>query len=128
CSGPALQGDSGGPVFDRQGKLTAVLWGSTESETYATCCLRVRAFLNDVLGRRNRGPEVASGAPPSISPGQPYDPAAAKRNDGLKQQLDQLQQKLAATQQHTSELARQLQDALQSRRSPQVSGGSGPIP
>lgn len=47
----ARQGDSGGPIFNSQGQLTAVLWGSTGGSTYGTCCFRVRQFIGRIRGQ-----------------------------------------------------------------------------
>ena len=57
-SGSARQGDSGGPVFNRQGQLAAVLWGTDGRTVGGTYCGRVRAFLAGVLRcRRTPTPE-----------------------------------------------------------------------
>ena len=45
---PARHGDSGGPVVDRHGQLTAVLWGTDSTRTYVIRLPRVRAFLRGV--------------------------------------------------------------------------------
>jgi S1-C subfamily serine protease len=45
-STPARQGDSGGPVFNAQGHIAGILWGSEGSRTYATHAGRIREFLN----------------------------------------------------------------------------------
>ena len=39
------EGDSGGPVFNRYGELSGILWGTTGQETMCTFCLRIQAFL-----------------------------------------------------------------------------------
>jgi len=41
----ARQGDSGGPIFNADGKLAGVLFGQTEGRTIGSCSTRVRAFL-----------------------------------------------------------------------------------
>jgi hypothetical protein len=72
----ARQGDSGGPVFDRSGKLAACLWGASSGETVATPCTRIRALLDRVrqrLGRRPRGPVVQS--PPVLPGPAPLSPS-----------------------------------------------------
>ncbi len=48
-STPARQGDSGGPIFNRQGELAGVLFGSGGGNTMGSYCGRVRWFLEPVL-------------------------------------------------------------------------------
>jgi S1-C subfamily serine protease len=43
----ARQGDSGGPVFNEQGEVAAILWGSRDGQTYATHAGRIQAWLAD---------------------------------------------------------------------------------
>ncbi|HET6883970.1 MAG TPA: serine protease [Pirellulales bacterium] len=45
----ARQGDSGGPIFNRQGELAGVLWGEGNGFTTGSYCGRVRQFLNGVV-------------------------------------------------------------------------------
>ena len=45
-SGRARQGDSGGPMFDRDHKLVGVISVTSESDVSGTCCLRIRRFLD----------------------------------------------------------------------------------
>ncbi len=49
-SGLAREGDSGGPVFNAQGELVAVLWGTDGRSVQGTYCGRIRKFLRQVLG------------------------------------------------------------------------------
>jgi hypothetical protein len=42
----ARQGDSGGPIFNQQGQLAGVLFGTTGSRTIGSHSLRVQQFLN----------------------------------------------------------------------------------
>jgi hypothetical protein len=49
-AGPVRSGDSGGGVFDQQGRLCAVVWGETGGVTYASTGRPLAAFLNRVLG------------------------------------------------------------------------------
>lgn len=44
----ARQGDSGGPIFNEQGELAGVLFGSGFRETMGSYCGRVRNFLADL--------------------------------------------------------------------------------
>jgi hypothetical protein len=41
----ARQGDSGGPIFNADGKLSGVLFGQTDGRTIGSCSTRVQAFL-----------------------------------------------------------------------------------
>jgi hypothetical protein len=41
----ARQGDSGGPIFNAEGKLAGVLFGQTDGRTIGSCSTRVQAFL-----------------------------------------------------------------------------------
>jgi len=57
-STPARQGDSGGPVFNADGHVAGILWGSEGSRTYATHSGRIRAWLCDEspeLATKDRG-------------------------------------------------------------------------
>ena len=45
-------GDSGGGVFDRRGRLVAVVWGESQGVTYASTGPPLRRFLDRVLGHR----------------------------------------------------------------------------
>ena len=47
-------GDSGGGVFDEQGRLVAVVWGERDGVTYASCGAPLRSFLGRVLGPRTQ--------------------------------------------------------------------------
>ena len=60
-TGAVRSGDSGGGVFDRQGRLTAVVWGESGGVTYASTGRPLAAFLNRVMGSRR-------GTPPALSP------------------------------------------------------------
>ncbi|MAT73047.1 MAG: hypothetical protein CMJ58_26485 [Planctomycetaceae bacterium] len=66
-AGAVRSGDSGGGVFDEQGRLVAVVWGATDGVTYASGGGPLRNFLQRVLGRRTarvfaRRPRQASPA------------------------------------------------------------------
>ncbi|MCG8450305.1 MAG: serine protease, partial [Pirellulales bacterium] len=65
---PVRSGDSGGGVFDDQGRLVAVIWGETQGVTYASTGKPLQKFLSRVLGRRTgivyRCPDGVCPAPP----------------------------------------------------------------
>lgn len=44
----ARDGDSGGPVFDRRGKVAGILWGCRDGQTRASEARRVLRFLDEV--------------------------------------------------------------------------------
>lgn len=44
----ARQGDSGGPIFNEDGELAGVLFGTYSGRTVGPCCTRVATFLDDV--------------------------------------------------------------------------------
>jgi len=47
-------GDSGGGVFDEQGRLVAVIWGTRDGVTYASTGRPFRRFVRRILGTRMR--------------------------------------------------------------------------
>ncbi len=49
-SAGARQGDSGGPILNRQGELAGVLFGAAWGQTTGSYCGRVRWFLGSVAG------------------------------------------------------------------------------
>jgi hypothetical protein len=51
-TGAVRSGDSGGGVFDAQGRLVAVVWGESGGVTYASTGVPLRRFLERVLGNR----------------------------------------------------------------------------
>jgi S1-C subfamily serine protease len=53
-SGAVRSGDSGGGVFDGQGRLVAVVWGETSGVTYASTGQPLRQFLSRLLPQRGR--------------------------------------------------------------------------
>ncbi len=71
-------GDSGGGVFDEQGRLVAVIWGEAQGVTYASYGRPMQRFLNRVLGRRT---SVVYSCPNGTCPRRP--PAASR--PGLQQ-------------------------------------------
>lgn len=48
CRAAARNGDSGGPMFDSNGELAGVLFGSRDGLTVGSCSTRLRAFLASV--------------------------------------------------------------------------------
>ena len=65
---PVRSGDSGGGVFDEQGRLVAVIWGEAQGVTYASFGQPLRQFLDRVLGRRT---EAVFSCPNGVCPVQP---------------------------------------------------------
>ncbi len=79
-SGAARLGDSGGPVFDAQGQLVAVVWGTDGRTVVGTYCGRIRAFLAEVFGRRRPAlPTPATPLPGVGSPGEQQGDGASPR-------------------------------------------------
>jgi len=77
----ARQGDSGGPIFNRQGELAGVLFGSGGGRTMGSYCGRVRWFLDPVLADFQRQPQRE----------MPRAEAIARRPSQPRQQLAQRQ-------------------------------------
>ena len=46
-NGPARQGDTGGPVYNANGEIVGVVWGTDGVDAYATYCGRVLKTLQD---------------------------------------------------------------------------------
>lgn len=72
-SGFARQGDSGGPMFNAQGQLCGVLFGTdtTRQVVDGTFCGRVRAFLARIRGRFGRPSPQPAEPTPGVTPGAP---------------------------------------------------------
>jgi hypothetical protein len=107
-SGGSSPGDSGGPIFNARGELLAVLWGSTDRETYGTCCLRARQFLDRALGKPQSANRLPSSALPDAPKFEPRLPASSA-DANCQARLEQLQRELAGAREETSRLAEQLQ-------------------
>lgn len=75
--GAVRSGDSGGGVFDEQGRLVAVIWGEAEGVTYASYGQPLRRFLSRVLGRRT---QVVYSCPNGVCPQQPTQPRSPPRS------------------------------------------------
>lgn len=70
-------GDSGGGVFDAEGRLVAVVWGERDGVTYASCGTPLRDFLGRVMGRRTQFVmNCPNGLCPRPLPSQPAVPRA----------------------------------------------------
>lgn len=61
-SAEARQGDSGGPIFNDRGELAGVLFGAARGTTTGSYCLRVRAFLDNVIPAPGSAPATLPGA------------------------------------------------------------------
>jgi len=77
-------GDSGGGVFDEQGRLVAVIWGESQGVTYASYGRPLRRFLGRVLGPRDfiqGNGAVASACQGGVCPQQrPIKPGRGKHS------------------------------------------------
>lgn len=84
-------GDSGGGVFDEQGRLVAVIWGESQGVTYASYGRPLRRFLGRALGQRDlpvgncpggvcpqQGPTIL--APRPQRPKRPLDSGAGEHS------------------------------------------------
>lgn len=60
----ARQGDSGGPIFNRQGELAGVLWGEGNGYTTGSYCGRVRQFLAGVVPEEPASDDTMVPVPP----------------------------------------------------------------
>jgi hypothetical protein len=101
-------GDSGGGVFDAEGRLVAVIWGEAEGVTYASHGVPFTGFLQRVLGPRTlpAGP-CPGGVCPRPSPQTPQvpqwspvpsAPAAEQPTLDCSGQLEQLRDQIARLQ------------------------------
>ena len=95
-SDPVRSGDSGGGVFDEQGRLVAVIWGEAQGVTYASYGRPLRTFLSRVLGRKST---VVYACPGGVCPSRPANPPLPRRDTprgvdarwaDFQQQLDEL--------------------------------------
>ena len=68
---PVRSGDSGGGVFDQQGRLVAVIWGESQGVTYASYGEPLQKFLGRVIGRRT---SVVASCPGGVCPQRPRRP------------------------------------------------------
>ena len=80
-------GDSGGPVFDDQGRVVAVLFGSNKEGTVGSVSTRIRPLVLGWIAKACRGTRrvVVATPPPS---------ARAARDTGLQQQVAALHKRI----------------------------------
>lgn len=104
-SGFARDGDSGGPVLNARGELTAVLWGTDGRRVVGTYCGRIRKFLADVLAMARHVPAGAPSVPTDPSPRGPSE------FDDFRSRLDGLARGIASLddQRSTDEQRNELQ-------------------
>ncbi|MBI3836420.1 MAG: trypsin-like peptidase domain-containing protein [Planctomycetia bacterium] len=142
-SGAARSGDSGGPVFDRNRELVAVLFGTNGRVVDATFCGRIRQFLTG-LSPRFRSPPPDPRAPPQnvpapVTPEQPLvrvpppsapppvaEPAAADRLAKLEQLVSRINQTWQALNTKIDALAAATQSARQASKAKDDSLPLGP--
>ena len=79
-SGHARGGDSGGPVFDRQGRVVGILWGTDGRTVVCVQAGRIHVMLNGVIAEQlaifDRKP-----TPPAYGPLEPVDMDQARGKD-----------------------------------------------
>ncbi|MGD9723281.1 MAG: serine protease [Pirellulales bacterium] len=139
-SGSARFGDSGGPVFNREYQLVAVLFGTNGRVVDATFCGRVRKFMHGLSPRFSgeRAPQpvpspAVDGAPPPLvqvpqAPGaagpdkSALDPESSHRLarlEGMVGRLHDAWQTIGAKVDRLGEAVRTIKDAL-----PMANGGA----
>jgi len=70
-SGTAEQGESGGPIFDADGNLLGLLWGSRPGETIAVTPEQINSFLDGAFQRPEPSPQTESVPLPGPAPESP---------------------------------------------------------
>lgn len=108
-SGRARRGDSGGPMFNSQGHLTGVLFGTNNQEVDGTCCLFIHRFLGRLRGRSNnpRSPPKESIGDSPLAPipdeAGPV-PVETPINDDCEERVKKLQEELSRSEQEVSRI------------------------
>ena len=124
-SGGARQGDSGGPIFNLEGQLVGVLWGTDgagtigtyngQIETFAACSDRYDFPWNRDNRAGRRAPDESMPlppAPPFETPATPPTQVQPFDSSKLEAQLKLLEQRLAAVEKTTltpSQVAEQVE-------------------
>jgi len=91
-SGSVRQGDSGGPIFDQQGRIVAVLWGSNRTTVVGTRAARCLRFLAKF---RRPCPKPTEAAPEAVQSVTRSHECAAEFAQ-LRADVDGLQRQMAA--------------------------------
>jgi len=82
-------GDSGGGVFDEQGRLVAVIWGERSGVTYASHGAPLKNFIERVLGRRTRMVvNCPNGLCPRAAPFNRDRPAGIAKGNAVSRSVD----------------------------------------
>lgn len=90
-SGSVRQGDSGGPMFNEQGEVCAVLWGSNQNCLVGTRAARCLRFVAKFLSPRPREPEAATEPPGDVT----RSPACSAEFAALRADVDELKRQMA---------------------------------
>jgi hypothetical protein len=80
-SGPARQGDSGGPVFDAKGRCVGILWGTDGKEVICVQPGRIHALLTEATAEQLAFTERRPTSP-AAGPLEPVNPGGACCPDG----------------------------------------------
>lgn len=90
-SGSVRNGDSGGPMFNAQGEVCAVLWGCNHTGIYGTRAARCLRFVGKFLKPRAREPEAATEPPEAVT----RSPGCAAEFASLRADVDELMRQMA---------------------------------
>ncbi len=117
-SGLARDGDSGGPVFDQEGRLVGVLWGTDGRRVVGTYCGRLRQFLRRLLPSLPgvEAPQVPAQLP-NAEPGESYPvPGGAVATpsplDQIRRRLDTLAGQVSSASEQRDRQQRSLSERL----------------